>query len=354
LLFEEANKLMVLTTAIRRAATVSVVAVAVSFGYSLQAIAQTVTLNGAGATFPKPLYDRYFDAFKKEANIQVNYEAIGSGGGIKQFIADTVDFGASDAFPKSEDQSKMAKGVLMVPTAGGAVSVVYNIPGVSNLKLSRTVLPAIFMGEITRWNDAKIAADNPGINLPNKPIRLAVRSDGSGTTNIFSSHLASISSSFKSKIQPGSAPTWLGNPLSGKGNPGVAALVKQTEGSIGYVEAAFAEQNKLSTAQLQNKAGRYVSPSLDEANKALSAISFKDDFSVTGAEDPADGYPIVGVTWLLIKKQYDGPKADAVKKMVTWIMTKGQDINKDLGYTRIPSSVASKASQSVTSNVAAK
>jgi len=345
---------MVLTTAFRRAATVSVVAVAVSFGYGLQAIAQTATLNGAGATFPKPLYDRYFDAFKKEANIQVNYEGIGSGGGIKQFIADTVDFAGSDAFPKSEDQSKMAKGVMMVPTAGGALAVVYNLPGVSNLKLSRTVLPAIFMGEITRWNDDKIAADNPDVNLPNKPIRLAVRSDGSGTTNIFVTHLASISSSFKSKIQPGPAPTWLGTPSSGKGNPGVAALVKQTEGAIGYVESAFAEQSQLKAAQVQNKAGQFVSPTLDQANKALSAITFKDDFNVAGAEDPADGYPIVGVTWLLIKKQYDAPKADAVKKMVTWILTKGQDLNKDLGYTRIPSSVADKASQSVTSNVAAK
>ncbi|HEY9819686.1 MAG TPA: phosphate ABC transporter substrate-binding protein PstS [Candidatus Sericytochromatia bacterium] len=345
---------MLLTTAFRRAATVSVATVALSFGSVYAAIAQTVTLNGAGATFPKPLYDRYFDAFKKEANIQVNYEGIGSGGGIKQFIADTVDFAGSDAFPKTDDQGKMAKGVIMVPTAGGAVSVVYNLPGVTNLKLSRSVLPAIFAGEITRWNDPKIAADNAGVNLPNKPIRLAVRSDGSGTTNIFVTHLAATSSSFKSKIPPGSAPTWLGNPLSGKGNPGVAALVQQTEGAIGYVEAAYATQNKLQQAQVQNKANRFVSPTLDEANKALSAIKFNDDFSVSGAEDPADGYPIAGVTWLLIKKQYDAQKADAVKKMVSWILTKGQDINKDLGYTRIPTNVATKAGQAVTSNVAAR
>src|SRR4028118_842985 len=168
---------MLLTTAFRRAATVSVATVAISLGSVYAAIAQTVTLNGAGATFPKPLYDRYFDAFKKEANIQVNYEGIGSGGGIRQFIAGTVDFAGSDAYPKASDKEKMSRGVVMVPTAGGAVAVVYNIPGVSNLKLSRSVLPAIFAGDITRWNDAKIAADNRGVNLPNKPIRLAVRSD---------------------------------------------------------------------------------------------------------------------------------------------------------------------------------
>ncbi|HEY9635606.1 MAG TPA: phosphate ABC transporter substrate-binding protein PstS [Coleofasciculaceae cyanobacterium] len=342
------------TTAFRRAATVSVATVAISFSSVYAAIAQTVTLNGAGATFPKPLYDRYFDAFKKETNTQVNYEAIGSGGGIKQFIADTVDFAGSDAFPKTEDQTKMAKGVILVPTAGGAVAVVYNVPGVTNLKLSRSVLPAIFAGEITRWNDSKIAADNPGAKLPDKLIKLAVRSDSSGTTNIFTTHLSAIGSSFKSKIGAGTAPTWQANPLSGKGNPGVAALVQQTEGAIGYVEAAYAQQNKLQTAQVQNKAGQFILPTLEEANKALSAITFTPEFNVSGAEDPAQGYPIAGVTWLLIKKQYDAPKADAVKKMVSWILTKGQDINKELGYTRIPQTIAEKASQAVSTNVAAR
>jgi phosphate transport system substrate-binding protein len=343
-----------LTNGLRRAVTVSTATIAFSFGSVYTAIAQTVTLNGAGATFPKPLYDRYFDQFKKETGIQVNYEGIGSGGGIKQFIADTVDFGASDSYPKAEDKSQMKKGVILVPTAGGAVSVVYNVPGVSNLKLSRSVLPAIFMGEITRWNDPKIAADNPGAKLPNKPIRLAVRADGSGTTKIFTSHLAAISPAFKSKIPPDAAPTWLGNPLSGKGNPGVAALVKQTEGAIGYVEAAYASQNNLQQAQVQNQKKRFVSPTLAEANKALSAINFGSDFNVSGASDPADGYPIAGVTWLLIKKEYDAQKAPVVKKMVDWILTKGQAINAQLGYTQIPQTVANRAKQEVSTNVAAR
>jgi phosphate transport system substrate-binding protein len=342
------------TTVWRRAVTVSAATIAFSLGSVCSAIAQTVTLNGAGATFPKPLYDRYFDAFKKaNPNIQVNYEGIGSGGGIKQFIADTVDFAGSDAYPKPADRDQMKKGVILVPTAGGAVSVVYNLPGVTNLKLSRTVLPAIFAGEITRWNDPKIAADNPGVKLSNKPIRLAVRADGSGTTNIFTTHLATISSSFKSKIPPGPSPTWQGNPLSGKGNPGVAALVKQNEGAIGYVEAAYAAQNNLQQAQVQNKAGRFVSPTLDEANKALSAVKFASDFNVSGSEDPADGYPIAGVTWLLVKTEYDGPKADAIKKMVSWILSDGQAINSQLGYTSIPKNVATDATQAVSSKVTA-
>ena len=331
-----------------RAVTASAATVAFSFNICA-AMAQTVTLNGAGATFPKPLYDNYFnDPAFKSIGLTVNYEGIGSGGGIKQFIADTVDFAGSDAYPKPEDQSQMKKGLILIPTAGGAVSVVYNLPGVNNLKLSRSVLPAIFMGEITRWNDSKIAADNPGVSLPNKPIRLAVRSDGSGTTNIFTKHLAEISSTFKSKIPPGSAPTWLGNPLSGKGNPGVAALVQQTEGAIGYVEDTFAEQNKLAQALVQNKQNRFVAPTSAEANKAFENANFDNTtFQAKGLADPADGYPIMGVTWLLIKKQYPADKAAAVKKMVDWILTTGQNTNSKLGYTRIPTATVTAAKNAV-------
>jgi phosphate transport system substrate-binding protein len=333
---------------LRRAVTATAATVALSLNICA-VMAQSVTLNGAGATFPKPLYDNYFNdpAFKQATGLTVNYEGIGSGGGIKQFIADTVDFAGSDAYPKPDDQSQMKKGLILIPTAGGAVSVVYNVPGVSNLKLSRSVLPAIFMGEITRWNDSKIAADNPGVNLPNKPIRLAVRSDGSGTTSIFTKHLAEISSSFKSKIPPGSAPTWLGNPLSGKGNPGVAALVQQTEGAIGYVEDTFAEQNKLAQALVQNKQNRFVSPTTAEANKAFENANFDSTFQAKGLADPADGYPIMGVTWLLIKKQYPADKATAVKKMVNWILTTGQNTNARLGYTRIPTATVTAAQNAV-------
>lgn len=336
---------------LRRVVTVSVATAALSFS-SFGAIAQALTLNGAGASFPKPLYDRYFSEYKDQTGTQVNYEAIGSGGGIKQFIADTVDFAGSDAPPKDSEIEKMGKGLLMVPTAGGAVAVTYNLPGVSNLKLSRETLPAIFMGEITRWNDAKIAQDNPGVNLPNRPIRVAVRSDGSGTTYIFTRHLSAISPEFDSQVGANKAPSWPGNTVGGAKNAGVAAVVQQNEGAIGYVQADYAVENDLKTAAVENKAGDFVQPTLDNANKALEGVEFNPDFTTKNAQDPGSGYPIVGVTWLLIKKEYDNPEAAAaIKNMVQWILTDGQDINSELQYTKIPNSVAQKAIASINNGV---
>lgn len=341
---------MLLKKGVQRTVTTSVVAVAISFGYGLTTIAQALTLNGAGATFPKPLYDRYFAEFsKKNPDLKVNYEAIGSGGGIKQLTAGTVDFAGSDAAMTDDEISKVSKGVVMVPTAGGAVALVYNLPGIRNLKLSRTVLPAIFTGKITRWSDAKIAADNPGVNLPNKPIRVVVRSDSSGTSFIFTNYLSALDSSIKAD----KAPTWNGNPLSGKGNPGVAALVQQTEGAIGYVESAYAKQGNLLTALVQNKASRFVAPTVEEANKAISKVTFPANFRVF-EKDPADGYPITGLTWLLFYKQYEPAKAEMVKKLVQWILSDGQAINNSLEYTQIPKDTASKVIQAINSEVASK
>lgn len=342
-------------TTLRRAFTVSVASaatVAVTAGSFSSVFAQSkgVTLNGAGATFPKPLYDRYFAAFKQETGTQVNYQAIGSGGGIRQFAAGTVDFGASDAYPTGDQRAQMKRGLVMVPTAGGAVAVVYNVSGVNNLKLSRQTLPAIFSGQITRWNDPKIAKDNPGAKLPNTPIRLAVRSDSSGTSNIFSSHLAAISPAFKSSVGASTTPNWRGNKVAGKGNPGVAALVKQTQGAIGYVESAYATQNNIATAQVQNKAGQFVSPTLQQANAAFSTATFTSDFRAVGLENPAKGYPIVGTTWLLIHQKYpNAAKGQAVKNMVNWILTKGQQYNDDLGYTSIPQRERTRVQQAVAS-----
>jgi phosphate transport system substrate-binding protein len=349
---------MVLTTAFRRAVTTSVVTAVISLGYGLTALAQAVTLNGAGATFPKPLYDRYIAEFtKKNPDLKVNYEGIGSGGGIKQLTEGTVDFAGSDAAMTDAEIAKVSKGVVFVPTAGGAVAVVYNLPGVSNLKLSRSVLPAIFMGTITRWNDPKIKADNPNANLPNKPIRLVVRSDSSGTSFIFTNHLSAVDANFKSQIGANKAPTWKGNPLSGKGNPGVAALVQQTEGSIGYVESSFAKQGNLSTAVVQNKAGLFVAPSVAEANKALSKVKFQSDMRVDFAEstfaDPAEGYPITGLTWLMFNKSYEPAKAEAVKKLVQWMLTDGQAINGTLEYTQVPQSARTSAIAAI-SGIASK
>lgn len=342
-------------TTIKRAITTSVVTAVVTLGSTFAGLAQAQTLNGAGATFPEPLYQRYFNAIRKDfPDLQVNYQGIGSGGGIKQLTAGAVDFAGSDTAMTDAEAAKVDGGVVYVPTSGGPVAVVYNLAGVSNLKLSRKVLPAIFSGQITKWNDPKIAADNAGVNLPDQPIRLAVRADSSGTSYIFTNHLSTIDPYFKGRIGANKAPKWAGKPISGKGNPGVAQIVKRTPGTIGYVEASFATTNKLQSALVQNKQGAYVAPTLQEANKALESVEFNPDYRVTFSKlgDPAQGYPITGLTWIMVYKNYEQPaEADAVKKMVQWVLTKGQAINADLGYTRIPTSVANRVMQTVSSTV---
>jgi phosphate transport system substrate-binding protein len=333
------------TTIWKRVVATSAVTATVALGYSFTATAQqTQTLNGAGATFPAPLYERYArEIRKKHPELRINYQGIGSGGGIRQVIAGTVDFGASDAAMTDADIAKVKNGVIMVPTAGGAVSVVYNLPGVNNLRLSRATLPAIFAGQITNWSDAKIKADNPGVNLPNQPIRAVVRADGSGTTFIFTNHLSAISPYFKGRIGTGTAPKWtIKNLLKGKGNPGVANLVRRTPGGIGYVEYSYAVANRINSAQIQNRRGEFVAPSLQTANAALSAVQFPDNFR-TFAADPGQGYPIVGLTWLLVYRQYSTPaKANAIKKFVTWVLRDGQQFNDDLNYTKIPNDVVNR------------
>jgi phosphate transport system substrate-binding protein len=319
----------------------------------LTVIAQAETLNGAGATFPAPLYERYArEVKKKHPDLKVNYQAIGSGGGIRQTINGTVDFGASDAAMKDDEIAKVKNGVILVPTAGGAVSVVYNLPGINKLRLSRKTLPAIFSGKITNWNDAQIKADNPGVNLPNQPIKFVVRADGSGTTFIFTNHLSSIDPYFKGRIGANTAPKWtLPNALRGKGNPGVAALVRNTAGSIGYVEYDYATKNKLKSAEIQNKKGEFVAPSLAGANAALSTVKFPDNYRVF-VGDPGQGYPIVGLTWMMVYKKYPTPaKADAVKKWINWVLKDGQQYNDDLNYTKIPGDVVNRVLQTVNSSV---
>jgi phosphate transport system substrate-binding protein len=330
-----------LTTTWQQAITLSTVTVALSLGAIGQAGAET--LNGAGATFPAPLYQRYFADYKKATDVTVNYNAVGSGAGIRQFIGETVDFGASDVAPSASEKSQMKRGLLLIPTAGGAVAVVYNLPGVNNVQISRQVLPKIFSGEITKWNQV-----NP--KLPDKPIKVVVRADGSGTTEIFTSHLSAISPAFKSKIGASKEPNWGFTVLKGPKNDGVAALVKQTEGAIGYVQDTYARKNEgpsMRTAKIQNKAGRYVEPSLAEADKAMAGISFNADFTAN-VDNPKDGYPIVGITWLLVYNKYDNAqKAAEIKKLVKWILSTGQNINTELEYTKIPAGVAKRASAAV-------
>jgi phosphate transport system substrate-binding protein len=335
-----------ITKGLRRIAAVSATTLAFSFTTVGSALAQT--LNGAGASFPRPLYSRYFSEYKKATGTQVNYNSIGSGGGIKQFIAGTVDFGATDAPPKPAEKSQMKKGLLLVPTAGGAVAVAYNLPGVTNLKLSRTTLPLIFSGDIKTWSDARIKKDNPNVNLPNIPIKVAVRADGSGTTFIFTSHLAQISSTFRSKVGADKAPKWPGGFLKGPKNDGVASLIRDTRGAIGYVQADYAEQNNLATASIENKAKQFVRPTLSQANLALEGVDFNTDFTTKNSTDPKSGYPIVGVTWLMLKTNYDdAATATSVKNLVKWILKDGQSINGQLEYTRIPANVTARAIREV-------
>jgi phosphate transport system substrate-binding protein len=341
------------TTIFTRVLATSLVTTSVALSPIFAAIAQAETLNGAGATFPAPLYERYAREVKKKyPDLKINYQAIGSGGGIRQVTAGTVDFGGSDAAMKDNEIAKVKNGIILVPTAGGAVSVVYNLPGVNDLKLSRSVLPSIFSGQIKNWNDPKIKTDNPGVNLPNQPIKFAVRADGSGTTFIFTNHLSAISGYFKGRVGANTAPKWnLPNVLKGKGNPGVAAIVSRTPGSIGYVEYAYALKNNLKSALVQNKNGEFVAPSLQSANAALSTVNFPDNYRVF-VGDPGQGYPIVGLTWIMVYKQYaNASKAEAIKKWINWVLKDGQQYNDDLNYTKIPSDVANRVLQTVNSTI---
>lgn len=304
-------------------------------------------LNGAGATFPYVIYSKWFDVYHQNTGIQFNYQSIGSGGGIKQVIEGTVDFGASDA-PMSEAQMKQVKDkqgtdILHIPTVMGAVVITYNLPGVEKgLKITPDVLADIYLGKITKWNDSRIVSDNQGVNLPDKAIFVTHRSDGSGTTNIFTGYLSKVSETWSKKVGQGTAVKWPAG-LGGKGNEGVAGLVKQTEGSIGYVELAYAEKNSLPYAALKNKAGNFVMPTFDAVSAAAAGFvkNMPADLRVeiTNA-DGKDSYPISGFTWLLIYKDMKNKaKAKAIVDFLKWAVTDGEKYAKDLYYAPLPKEV---------------
>ena len=305
-------------------------------------------LNGAGATFPYVIYSKWFDVYSKKSGVEFNYQSIGSGGGIKQVTEGTVDFGASDAFLSTDQMNaikdKQGSDVIHIPTVMGAVVITYNLPAAGkDLRLSPEVLAGIYLGQITNWNDSKITAINPGKNLPDQAIIVAHRSDGSGTTNIFTDYLVKVSKLWAVNIGKGTSVNWPVG-LGGKGNEGVAGLVKQSEGAIGYVELAYAVQNNLSYALLQNKSGKFVQASFDAVSAA--AASFADnmpsDFRlmITDAGGK-DAYPICGFTWLLIYKDMkDKSKAQEIAKFLKWAMTDGQSYAKDLYYAPLPEAVA--------------
>lgn len=304
-------------------------------------------LTGAGATFPAALYSKWFNDYEKVGGVKVNYQSIGSGGGIKSIQDQTVDFGATDG-PMTDDQLKDAKGgkVLHIPAALGAVVVTYNLPGITApLKFSADTISGIFLGKITKWNDPKIAAENAGVNLPNQDISTVHRSDGSGTTYIFTDYLSAISPEWKSKVGTATSVDWP-NGIGGKGNEGVAGEVKQNPYSIGYVELIYALQNKLGVGDVKNKAGKFVTPSLDSvtAAAAANAGNVPADLRASIVDAPGDGsYPISGFTWLLVyEKQTDQAKAIAITRLVWWATHDGQKFNKDLGYAPLPDDIVKK------------
>jgi phosphate transport system substrate-binding protein len=314
-------------------------------GVSGNSLAQNaMTIQGSGATFPAPLYQRWFVEFNKmHPEVQINYQAIGSGAGIKQFQAGLTNFGASDAAMTDEQMAATKNGVQLLPMTAGIIVLTYNLPGApSDLKLSREAYTGIFLGKITSWNDPAIAKTNPNVQLPATPITVVSRSDGSGTTFVFTQHLSAISDAWKNGPGHGTTvnfPVGVG----GKGNPGVTALVKQTPGAIGYVEYAYAKQNNLPMAVLEDQKGDFVAPSLEAGQSALSSVELPSNLRAWLPDPPGqNAYPIVTYTWMLMHKKYDDPKmADTLKAVVLYGLSEGQSFSSQLGYIPLPDNVIS-------------
>jgi phosphate transport system substrate-binding protein len=307
----------------------------------------TILLNAAGATFPYPIYSKWFDVYhQKDPNVQINYQSIGSGGGIRQLLAGTVDFGASDG-PMSDDQLKEAKiKILHFPTVLGAVIPIYNVSGVTGeLNFTQKALAGIYLGTITKWNDPEIAGANSGVKLPAADIVVVHRADGSGTSYIWTDFLSKISDDWKNKVGKGTSVQWPVG-LGGKGNEGVSGLVKQTPSSIGYVELIYAVQNGITFGKVQNASGKFIKADLAGVTAAAAAAA-KDmpaDFRVSITNEPGPTvYPISSFTWLLIPAQIsDATKRDAIKGFLKWMLTEGQGYNEGLAYARLPKPVVDK------------
>ncbi len=307
-----------------------------------------VGLTGAGATFPAPLYQNWFVQLNGLIpQIQVNYQSVGSGAGVEQFVKGTVDFGASDVAMKDDEISKVSRGVLMLPMTAGSVVIAYNLPGVEGLKLSQANLADIFLGKITKWNDPKLVKDNPEAKLPDTPITVVHRSDGSGTTAVFTKYLSAISPEWKSSIGDGKSvqwPTAKGKFMGGKGNEGVTASIQQNQASLGYIEYGYAKNNNLTMASLQNKAGQFIVPNDTSAADTLATVTLPPDLRAFIVNpDGEKSYPIVTYSWILAFKKYDDPeKAKAMEAMIQYGLTEGQKQSADLGYVPLPPTVVEK------------
>jgi len=326
------------------------IALLVCLALTIPTLAQT-TLNGAGATFPYPMYSKWFSEYNKlHPEIQFNYQSIGSGGGIRQVLASTVDFGASDG-PMSDEQLAQAKTkILHIPTVLGAVVPAYNIPGVTGeVKFTPQALAGIFLGKITSWNDAALTSANPGVNLPNQTIIVVHRSDGSGTTYIFTDYLSKVSSEWQNQVGKGTSVKWPVG-LGGKGNEGVAGMIRQMQGAIGYVELIYAVQNKITYGSVKNASRNFVKASLDSVTAAAaSAKSMPPDFRVSITNAPGkDAYPISSFTWLLIPEQSkDKTKGKILADFLNWMVDDGQKMTAQLTYAPLPESVAQKVKNAI-------
>jgi phosphate transport system substrate-binding protein len=314
----------------------------------------SVSLQGAGATFPNPLYQKWLSEYgRAHSNIRIDYQSIGSGGGIKQLKEQTVDFGASDAPMKDEDLKSAPGEILHIPTVLGAVVITYNLQGVSQaLRFSPEALADIFLGKIKKWNDPKISADNPGVTLPTTDITVVHRSDGSGTSAVFTDYLSKISAEWKEKVGAGTSPNWPTG-IGGKGNEGVTGQVKNTPNTIGYVELAYAVQNKLPVAQVKNASGNFIAPSIDGVTAAASASAANtpDDLrvSITNAAGP-DAYPISSYTYILVyKDQKDAAKGKALVDFLWWGIHDGESFAKELQYAPLPADIVKRAEAKINS-----
>ena len=303
-----------------------------------------VKLQGAGASFPAPLYQKWFKSYSASHDgVQIDYQSIGSGGGVKSVIDKTVDFGASDAAMSDEDMAKVDGGVQLLPMTAGCIVLTYNLKGVTGLKLSRAAYAGIFLGKVKRWNDPIIAKNNAGVALPDQPINVVVRADGSGTTFVFTKHLSAISPEFSKNPGVNKLPNWPTGTRS-KGNEGVTASVMMTPGAIGYIEYGYAKSQNLPMASLENKSGDFVEPSTASAQAALATAQFPDNL-IAWVPDPEakDAYPIATYTWLICYKQYkDKAKFQLLQNLLTYCVTDGQKDSDALGYIPLPQAVADK------------
>ena len=315
----------------------------IALGVSASASAQMM-INGAGATFPYPIYSKWFDEYAKvDPSVRFNYQSIGSGGGQKQILAQTVDFGASDGPMSDENLGKATGKILHIPTVAGAVVLTYNLAGNPSLKLDGDTIAGIYLGQIKKWNDPKLTALNPGTNLPDQDIVVVHRSDGSGTTFIFTDYLSKVSGEWKGKVGNNTSVNWPTG-IGGKGNEGVSGQVKQTPGAIGYVELIYATQNKMPYALVKNAADEFVKPTIESVTAALATADIPDDFRFSMTNAPGKGvYPICGATWLLVYEQQKNPaKGKKLVEFLKWALTKGEGMAKNLDYAPLPDNVQAR------------